>query len=125
MGDAKELGAKGERLAASFLRRQGYRILQRNYTCQYGEIDLVARHGNQVVFVEVKTRSGTGFGGPAEAVTLDKQRQLIRVAENYRTEKSLSGVPCRFDVVSILIEEGRKPEFELYTSAFDFTGWRT
>ena len=112
-------------MAVSFLRRRGYRILERNYSCSYGEVDLVAEESGDIVFVEVKTRAGVGYGEPAEAVTIHKQRQIMRVAEHYRIDKKLGGVPCRFDVVSIVAEPGKKPVFKLYSSAFDFRGWRT
>ena len=88
--------------AACFLKTQGYQILERNYRCKKGEIDLIAREGQYLVFVEVKYRSTNESGLPEEAVDLRKQRQISRVAAWYLTEKGLDiYTPCRFDVVAI------------------------
>ena len=97
--------------AACFLKTQGYQILERNYRCKKGEIDLIAREGQYLVFVEVKYRSTNESGLPEEAVDLRKQRQISRVAAWYLTEKGLDiYTPCRFDVVAIEGEEIRLPE---------------
>ena len=77
---AHGLGRTGERLAAEELIRAGYRILECNFYCRYGEIDLVAEHGHDLVFVEVKTRRGNAYGLPEESVTVRKQRKLIQTA---------------------------------------------
>ena len=99
---------------AAFLKTQGYQILEQNYRCKRGEIDLVAREGQYLVFVEVKYRSTNESGLPEEAVDLRKQRQISRVAAWYLTEKGLDiYTPCRFDVVAIEGEENR-----LYRDAF-------
>ena len=104
--------------AASFLKTQGYQILERNYRCKKGEIDLIAREGQYLVFVEVKYRSTNESGLPEEAVDLRKQRQISRVAAWYLTEKGLDiYTPCRFDVVAI---EGE--EIRLYRDAFFYQG---
>lgn len=103
---AHELGRSGEELACHELRRRGYEILARGYRTRYGEIDIVAEHRKVLVFVEVKTRSTTDFGSPLEAVTPFKRQRVIRMALDYLARRRLSGVPCRFDVVGILVGEG-------------------
>jgi putative endonuclease len=112
------LGAKGERIAEQFLRRQRYVILQRNYRCRAGEIDLVALDQDAVVFIEVKTRVVPGFGTPFEAVHPRKQRQIIRAAQRYLTDNRLHDRNARFDVVGVWWEDG-EPRCELVKNAFD------
>jgi putative endonuclease len=97
----KLLGREGEDLAARFLTKQGYRILERNYSTRSGEIDLIALHDGDVVFVEVKTRSGDAFGAPELAVNPRKQQRMVKAALAYIKYKKLHQVPCRFDVVAI------------------------
>lgn len=101
-------GQAWERLAGRRLEAEGYRILARNFRASAGEIDFVAEEDGVLCFVEVKGRSGPGFGSPAEAVTLEKQRRIFRAAEEYvqRRRRGPPG-PCRFDVVSILEAAGR------------------
>jgi len=104
-------GQAWERLAAKRLEAEGYVILDRNFRARAGEIDFVAEENGVLCFVEVKGRSGLGFGAPAEAVTLEKQRRIFRAAEEYvqRRRRRLRGarLSCRFDVVSILEMDGR------------------
>jgi putative endonuclease len=97
----KLLGREGEDLAARFLMKQGYRILERNYRTRSGEIDLVALHDGIVVFVEVKTRTSDAFGAPELAVTPRKQQRMVKAALAYIKYRKLHQVPCRFDVVAI------------------------
>ncbi len=97
----RRIGEAGEQAAAEFLRSLGYRIIARNVRFRAGEIDLVARDGGVLVFVEVKTRRGRGFGSPGEAVTVAKQRRLIRLASLYLARLGGEPPPCRFDVVSV------------------------
>lgn len=104
------LARAGEEAAASFLQAQGLRILERNYRCPVGEIDLVAVVGRTLVIVEVKTRSGTAFGRPAEAVTPTKQSRLRRLAAHYLAERNPPARQVRFDVVEVL---GRPGAFTL------------
>ncbi len=111
-------GAEGERLAVRFLKRRGYRIVERNYRCRGGEIDLVALDGDEIVFVEVKARSSEDFGSPAEAVTGTKRRRLARAARDYCNRRHLADPNCRCDVVAILTPPGGKPQFELFRDAF-------
>jgi putative endonuclease len=97
----KLLGREGEDLAARFLIKQGYRILERNYSTRTGEIDLIAMHDSVVVFVEVKTRTNDAFGAPELAVTPRKQQRMVKAALGYIRYNKLHQVPCRFDVVAI------------------------
>jgi len=90
----------GEALAALFLRLKGFKIEARNWRCPVGEIDIVAWERDTLVFVEVKTRTGGRAGTPEEAVTLGKQRRLVRLAEAYLARRGESP-PCRFDVVAV------------------------
>jgi putative endonuclease len=112
------LGKTGEDLACRELERRGYAILARRYRLRMGEIDIVARDGETIVFVEVKAREGRAFGGAAEAVTATKRRRIVALASHYLTRHHLSNRPCRFDVVSIQME-AEQPVIEVVQSAFD------
>lgn len=101
----KKEGAIGEFDAKSYLEKKKYKILQTNYKNKIGEIDLIAKDGEYIVFVEVKNRSSLAFGRPAEAVDERKQYKIRRVAQGYLHEKHLYDVPCRFDVIEVLGEE--------------------
>ena len=114
----KELGKKGEELALRFLKKRGYRIIERNYVCKMGEMDIIAKEKDTLAFVEVKTRTSTLFGPPQLAVNSMKQRQLSKVALNFLKEKQLEDVKARFDVVAILIGP-KGEEIELIKDAFD------
>ena len=111
-------GERGEALAVDALRRNGFRILERNFRTPVGEIDVVAEEGELLCFVEVKWRSGREKGHPAEAVTPEKQRRLARAAEWYLSRRRLRGRFCRFDVVAIVAEEDAPPSIELLRDAF-------
>ncbi len=97
----QRLGLEGEHMAATELERLGYQILDRRYRSRFGEIDLIARDGPTVVFVEVKTKTDSRFGDPVEMVTSQKQRRLVSMAEEYVSNHALHNTPCRFDVVAI------------------------
>jgi len=97
----QQLGLEGEAIAAAELERLGYQILDRRYRSRFGEIDLIARDTGTVVFVEVKTKTDSRFGDPAEMVTAQKQRRLVSMAEEYVAGHALHSTPCRFDVVAI------------------------
>lgn len=112
------LGKAGEDLAVRELERRGYAILARRYRRRCGELDIVARDGPSVVFVEVKTREGCEFGTGSEAVTGVKRRRMASVALDYLMRHRLTGQPCRFDVVSIDMSHG-DPRVEVYRNAFD------
>jgi putative endonuclease len=120
MPPEESLGKKGEEVAAAHLRKLHYKILERNYRCGAGEIDIIAKDQNTLVFVEVKTRSNKDFGAPAEAVNARKQRQLSKVALTYLNQKKLIDVPARFDVVAVELIPF-KPQIEVIRDAFDLT----
>ena len=102
MQNRRQIGTKEEALAAAFLEKQGYQILERNFRCRLGEIDLIARDGSTLVFVEVKYRKNADFGTPAEAVNRKKQLTICRVADYYRMVHRIpDNRPCRFDVAAI------------------------
>ena len=114
------LGKTGEDLACAELRRLGYAILARRYRTRYGEIDIVARHDEAIVFVEVKARTRDEFGGGAAAVTAWKQRRIGRMAADFLARRHLFDCPCRFDVVTVEWCGGR-PQVEVYAHAFTLT----
>lgn len=103
----RETGRRYEQMAAAFLEQQGYRILEWNYRDRYGEIDLIARHGEVLVFVEVKYRKSLRQGDPAEAVDRKKQQRIHHTAQYYLYTHRMTDIPCRFDVVSILGDQIR------------------
>jgi putative endonuclease len=112
------LGRTGERLAAQTLERQGYRLLEHNFRCRHGEIDLVAEDGQDLVFVEVKTRRGTAFGRPEEAVTLHKQRKLLEIAAYYLDLHSCADRAWRVDVVAVQFSVlGKLEDIRVYQHA--------
>jgi putative endonuclease len=104
--DQKSLGESGEKIAADFLEKAGFRIVERNFRFGQGEIDLIGFDGNELVFVEVKTRRTGRYGPPEEAVTPAKRRQIRRIAEGYLFRRHIDGIPCRFDVLAIEQREG-------------------
>ncbi len=113
------LGQKGEKKAARYLKQKGYKVVTANYRCQYGEIDLIAKHADILIFIEVKTRTSNDFGGPAAAVDRRKQQQISKVAHHYLVTHHNDDVDARFDVISILSPNGQKTEIEHITNAFD------
>jgi putative endonuclease len=114
----KELGRKGEEVALQFLKKKGYKIIERNYVCKLGEMDIIAREKDTLVFVEVKTRTSMAFGPPQLAVNSTKQMQLSKVALYFLKEKRLEDIKARFDVVAILLRP-KGEEIELIKDAFD------
>jgi putative endonuclease len=119
----KNLGAQGEQIAINYLHNRGYQILERNYRNKLGEIDIIAKHGNDLVFIEVKTRSDKVFGSPLEAVTSAKQRQLAKVALEYLSRQNCFDQPARFDVVGVHLKaipeaQSQEAEIELVQNAF-------
>jgi putative endonuclease len=115
-----DLGAKGEDLAVAWYTSRGYRVLGRNWRCREGELDLVVSRDGCVVFCEVKTRRGTGFGLPAEAVTGEKQRRLRRLATRWLGERPASArfAEVRFDVACVTLTTGAKPDLDVIEAAF-------
>lgn len=100
-------GAWGEDLALRYLTRRGYTLVERNYRTRYGEIDLILRQGDALVFVEVKLRRGTGFGDPVEAVTARKQSTIRSLATQYLSDRDPDFETLRFDVIGILASDNR------------------
>jgi putative endonuclease len=114
----QSLGRLGEYLAADALEKRGYCLLERNFRCQYGEIDLVAQEGEDLVFVEVKTRRGTLYGLPEEAVTSRKARKLQEVAGYYLDLHQVPDCSWRIDVVAIQFSSiGKLEEIRVYQHA--------
>ena len=105
--DRAELGALGERLAAKYLEKKGYRILERNFRCRMGEIDLIALRGSDLVFTEVKLRKDTTHGEAREFVTVSKQRKLLLTAEYYLSARPWAqDLQARFDVIEVYAPQG-------------------
>ncbi len=119
--DRITLGKQGEELACRELQRRGYAILARRYRTRFGEIDIIARDGPALVFVEVKTRTSTAFGSAAEAVTGRKQAKISLMASEFLLRRGAPAVPCRFDVVAVAVGEGKAPTVEVIRGAFDAT----
>jgi len=116
-----ETGRHGEELAVHFLSRQGYRIIARNYRVSCGEVDIIAQESGVLVFIEVKTRTGSGYGHPAESVTFRKRQQISKAALVYLGKERLMDRPARFDVVSVLLRQGAEPQVEVIKNAFDLS----
>ena len=114
----KDTGRKGEELAVRFLKNAGYRIVERNYRCRFGEIDIIAVDGGTTVFVEVKSRRTESFGEPQLSVGRDKQKKISRIALNYLQEKNMLSRDTRFDVVAVkMLPAGNT--LELIQNAFE------
>ncbi|MBI4428479.1 MAG: YraN family protein [Ignavibacteriales bacterium] len=102
----RQRGTIGEELAAEYLMNKGYQILERNYRFEHGEIDLIAQDGEELVFVEVKSRKSKSFGEPEESITEVKEGRLRDAAEGYLYEKDIENRTCRFDVVAVEFLDG-------------------
>ena len=114
----QELGRRGEDAAARFLDRLGYEIVERNWTCAAGEADIIARDGDALVFVEVKTRSNTEKGLPSEAVDAAKRNRYERIAALFLQDYDVVDVPVRFDVVSLVAVAPDRALVRHHISAF-------
>ncbi|GAB7027017.1 YraN family protein [Geotalea toluenoxydans] len=117
--DNKTLGEVGESIAVTFLKGLKYTIIERNFRCKCGEIDIIARDGKTLVFVEVKTRRTNAFGVPQLAVTPFKQRQISKTALTWLAQKKLQDAGARFDVIAILQPDHAVPEIDHIRDAFD------
>lgn len=112
-------GKEGEKIAAAYLEKNGYRIIEVNFRCTIGEIDIIAKEKNDLVFVEVKTRKSTALGYPEQAVGMRKQKKMSQLALWYMQKRKIVDTNARFDVVAItLIPENN--EVRLIQNAFDF-----
>ncbi|KAA8885209.1 YraN family protein [Nocardia colli] len=118
MTDKRALGARGEELAAQFLETAGIEIVSRNWRCKYGELDMIVRDAGVTAFVEVKTRSGLGFGIPAESVTFIKQQRIRRLSLLWLAEQDGPWRQIRFDVVSVLLARGHEPVIDHLKAVF-------
>jgi putative endonuclease len=105
MENTVSLGKKGEEKAAVFLEKKGLQILAKNFRSPFGEIDLVCKEKNQIVFVEVKTRTSLSFGDGAEAISLQKINRIVKTAYHFLKTQHLENAPFRFDVVSLLLDK--------------------
>lgn len=115
----RAIGTAYEKQAGEYLIQQGYEIVEYNFRCRQGEIDIIARDGEYLVFAEVKYRKNTGSGSPLEAVNVKKQQIISRVASYYCLTHGLGeSTPCRFDVVAILGDE-----ISLIRNAFEYAGY--
>jgi putative endonuclease len=117
VGDLQQLGNRGEEMAVAYLRRRGYRILERNYRTRMGEIDVIAKREAVLVFVEVKTGRSCSFGPPQDRVNHRKRAHLIRAASAYMMDKENGESHCRFDVIAIMVD-GKKARLTHIVDAF-------
>ena len=115
----RQSGRRGERLAERFLRRLGYKLVQRNYRVRGGEIDLIMRDGETLVFVEVKTRQSENFIATEQVVNYAKQQHLRCAARRFIHLAKAHRRPCRFDVVVVLSGSGGRGQVKHFTNAFD------
>ena len=113
----RQIGTEKEQLAGAYLEKNGYEIIEYNFRCRQGEIDIIAKDGEYLVFCEVKYRSGSKSGTPFEAVDYKKQRIISRCAYFYIMKKHWEYLPCRFDVISVT-DKG----VEVLKNAFDYIG---
>ncbi|MFH2011210.1 MAG: YraN family protein [Pseudomonadota bacterium] len=114
------LGKRGEEIAVSYLKGLKYKIIERNYKCKFGEVDIIAKDKKTVTFIEVKTRSSLEYGHPSQGVDKRKQYQISKVALDYINKKNIQNLDTRFDVVTVQIsEEGEK--VELIKDAFELS----
>jgi putative endonuclease len=113
------LGKTGEDLACDELRRRGYAILDRRYRTRSGELDIVARDGGVLVFVEVKTRASSRYGAPSDALTPAKCRQVAAMAADYLVRRRPRAHGCRFDVVAVTFDDTGRPAIEVIPNAFE------
>jgi len=116
--DRIDLGKLGEDLALKRIKRLGYKCLIRNYRCPLGEIDIIAKDGDTLVFIEIKTRRGRSLGYAKEAINRKKRRQVSKVALAYMKAHNCCDVKSRFDVVAINLTENKK-QIEVIRNAFD------
>lgn len=115
------LGKKGEDLAVQFLEKKGYTIICRNYRTKLGEIDIIAKKDNVIVFIEVKTRQSKFLESPLVAVTAGKQKQISRVALQYLSESDDFDSEARFDVVAVDLSSKNKPQYDHIENGFELS----
>jgi putative endonuclease len=118
--EKKEIGQKGEDLAVAFLKGLQYVILERNYRCKLGEVDIIARDNDTLVFIEVRSRSSLAFGLPQESINRRKRHQISKVALEFMSRRRFKNTPARFDVIAISFEQG-KEKVDHIRDAFELT----
>lgn len=119
----KLLGAFGEDMACSYLEQRGYKLLERNFSCKAGELDIIAMEGDTIAFVEVKCRTGVDFGNPSEAVSFYKQSRMVKAALFFMSKHKLFDYMCRFDVIEVLTEGTKEnTRINLIKNAFEYSG---
>ena len=113
-----ETGNEGEEIAVRYLEEKKWTVIDRNYRFMKAEADIVAYDGKQIIVVEVKTRRGTGFGEPEEAVTEQKKKQLYKVTQAWLYERKMEGAPVRFDVIAVILKKNADPVIRHHEGAF-------
>ena len=114
----RDAGIRGERLARDFLKRRGYQIWETNYRCPEGEMDIIAKEGESLVFIEVRTKTSAEFGTPEESITPSKMRRLAAITAYYYQNHNDLPPSCRIDVVAVeLSKEGKLSRIELIKNA--------
>ena len=120
-----DTGKRGEGIAVSYLKKQGYKIIEKNYKTKLGEIDIIAKDKGVISFIEVRSKNSVGFGSPEETVTRKKETKISKAALTYIKRYKLENETCRFDVVSIQGDDSPDPEIKLIKNAFDLDDrWR-
>lgn len=112
------IGREGEDIAVDYLTKKNFRIIERNYRCRMGEVDIIGIFFRELVFIEVKTRSNISFGYPYEAVDSRKILKIRRVAQNFISERKLYNMDVRFDIISIILNKDDFPKIEHIEYAF-------
>ena len=118
LNKSQKFGEKGEALAVQRLKKAGYKIIKTNYRNRLGEIDIIAKENDTIVFVEVKSRRSVNFGNPKQAITLQKQKKISMVALSYLKTMGLDTARARFDVVTVISNQD-KPQVEIIKNAFE------
>jgi putative endonuclease len=114
-----DLGKLGEEQAVARLKKEGYRVIARNYRNTFGEIDIIAQDGKTLCFVEVRTRTKDWHGHPFESISSVKQKKIIRAAQGYLTERDIDDIDARFDVVAVIPDEAGGFTVEFIKNAFE------
>lgn len=113
----KLVGNKGESIAEDYLKRKGYKIIRKNYRCRFGEVDIIARDNDTIVFIEVRTKQNDNFGSPQDSITPAKIEKISKTSLSFIQEKKLTGFSYRFDFIAITFPQG-KPNIEHIENAF-------
>jgi len=117
----KRVGNKGESIAEDYLKQKGYKIIHRNYRCKFGEIDIIAKDDDTIVFTEVRTKRNDNFGSPQDSITSTKIDKISKTALSFIQEEKLTGYSYRFDFIAITFSQG-KPNIEHIENAFVLNG---